>query len=163
MNIFWFFGEFMLSDLSKKQVNGNVVFRIPMRNILMFFIILLIIILIFNFVFFVHRSNLLEVNILIRLLVFYLLNFSLPLFCVWYCGVMEISDVGICLYRVNNLIWNDITEAKKIKIFGLPYIRITKKQGMDWYLPLYFRGPIAITEKLTKSVPPENPLYKIVY
>lgn len=133
-------------------------FRTPMRY--MFFFFFTICCICFLPVFFI--SNNLNANNYFQLSIFFLFNLSLPLFIFWYYGVLSVSSTGISLYRVNNLIWTDVDEAIKIKVFGLPYICIKRKKGMNWYVPLYFKGQIPLSEMLLKTVPTDNPLYHAI-
>ena len=69
---------------------------------------------------------------------FILVIISMPILSIWLISVMTITSNGINLYRVNNLVWADIVEAKASKFIGLPYIHIKRNKGMEWWLPLYF-------------------------
>ena len=74
------------------------------------------------------------------ILIMTFINAALPLVGIWYISVMPISNKGIILYRVNKLVWSDITEASFFSVFGLKHIRLKRKKGMGWSLPLYFVG-----------------------
>ena len=79
----------------------------------------------------------------------------------WGISVMDIGNNGIRLYRVNSLVWSDITNAKKVKFLGLPYILITRRKGMRWWLPLYFLGERPIEDSLKDKSPIGNPIREI--
>ena len=97
-------------------------------------------------------------NIYIAIIIF--LNIFAPLLGVWFISTIRISNEGIVLYRVNKLVWSDIVETYKYNFFGLPYIRIKRKKGMHWWLPLYFIGENTIKEALLKYVPQNNSLHE---
>lgn len=139
-------------------MNNSNLFRIPMRNIFLIFFTLCLIC-IFP-VFFLLKD--LSTKKCLQLLIFFLFNLSLPLLSFWHFGVLSISTEGINLYRVNKLVWADIDEAKNIKIFGLPYVHIKRKKGMNWYVPFYFKGTTSLSEMLLKFVPIDNPLYHVI-
>jgi len=84
----------------------------------------------------------------------------MPILTIWQVSVMSINSKGIKLYRVNKLVWSDITEAKLTSFVGLPYILIKRKKGMKWWLPLYFKGNLTVKDALINNAPKENPIYE---
>ncbi len=86
----------------------------------------------------------------------------MPILGVWLISVMSITPNGIKLYRVNKLVWTDIAEAKLAKFIGLPYIHIKRNKGMEWWLPLYFKGNLTVIDALINNAPKENPIYKVI-
>ncbi|MCL1063505.1 hypothetical protein MK852_15440 [Shewanella benthica] len=89
------------------------------------------------------------------------INAAVPLIGIWYISVMSISNDGIILYRVNKLVWPEITEAESFSIFGLKYIRLKRIKGMNWFLPLYFIGEDKVAGSLVRYVPEGNPLFAV--
>ena len=89
------------------------------------------------------------------------INAALPLIGFWYISTMSISSDGLTLYRINKLVWSEIVDAKATKIFGLKSIRVKRKKGMSWSLPLYFEGPEEVVDVLIRCVPKGNPLYNV--
>jgi hypothetical protein len=72
---------------------------------------------------------------------------------IWIHSVITIDRVGVTLYRVNKLIWSDISSTKCVNFLGLPYLRISRKKGIPFWLPLYFEGPKPIDEVLLAYTP----------
>ncbi len=101
--------------------------------------------------------------ITIELFLFLFVVISIPILGVWLISVMTITSHGIKLYRVNNLVWSDIIEAKPTKFIGLPYIHIKRNKGMEWWLPLYFKGNLTVKNALINNAPKENPIYKAIH
>jgi hypothetical protein len=89
---------------------------------------------------------------------FYLI---MPLFLIWYIGVLSISDEGMILKRVNKLRWEDITEARKSKFLWFDTIYIKRKKGVAWSLPLYLVGQKTMKDALLSHAPKDNPIYKV--
>lgn len=85
---------------------------------------------------------------------------AMPILTIWQVSVISINSKGIQLYRVNKLVWSDITEAKLTSFVGLPYILIKRKKGMKWWLPLYFKGNLTVEDALISNAPKENPIYE---
>ena len=98
--------------------------------------------------------------ITIELFLFLLVVIAIPILSVWQVSVMTINSKGIKLYRVNKLVWSDITDAKQTSFVGLPYILIKRKKGMKWWLPLYFKGNLTVINALINNAPKENPIYE---
>ena len=96
----------------------------------------------------------------IEILLFVSVVIAMPILTIWKVSVMSINSKGINLYRVNKLVWSDITEAKLTSFVGLPYILIKRKKGMKWWLPLYFKGNLTVKDALINSAPKENPIYE---
>ena len=88
---------------------------------------------------------------------------SFPILGIWLISVMTITSNGINLYRINNLVWSDVAEAKVTKFIGLPYIHIKRNKGMEWWLPLYFKGNLTVEDALINNVPKENPIHIAIY
>jgi hypothetical protein len=54
--------------------------------------------------------------------------------------------------------WNDAISAELESIVGLRYLIIKKNRGMNWWIPLYFRGEPSIEAALIESAPDDNPI-----
>ena len=132
-------------------MNTNIYnFHLPWRKTITIFVLLVCVLLIWkSYSFF---------NIYIATII--LLNTFAPLLAVWFISTIRISNEGIVLYRVNKLVWSDIVETYKYNLLGLPHIRIKRKKGMNWSLPLYFIGDNTIKEALLKYVPQSNSLHE---
>ena len=90
-----------------------------------------------------------------------LINLIAPLLGIWFISTIHIHESGITLYRVNKLKWPDITDAYTTKSLGINIIRIKRKKGMPWSLPLYFVGSTTIKEALIKHSPNSSIIYKV--
>ena len=62
------------------------------------------------------------------------------------------------LYLVNRLKWDEIISARQTKFFWLPYILIKRKKGLQWWLPLYFKGGRSIKSAILEKSPQDNPI-----
>ena len=102
-------------------------------------------------------------NTTIELFLFLLMVSSFPILGIWLISVMTITSNGINLYRINNLVWSDVAEAKVTKFIGLPYIHIKRNKGMEWWLPLYFKGNLTVEDALIKKQPKQNPKHIAIY
>lgn len=101
-------------------------------------------------------------EITIELFLFLFIVISMPILFIWLVSVISITSNGIKLYRVNSLVWSDIAEAKITRFIGLPYIHIKRKKGMEWWLPLYFKGNLTVESALINNAPQENPIFKAI-
>ena len=72
---------------------------------------------------------------------------------------MSISNEGITLYRINKLVWSDISTAYKTKSLGFNSIYIKRNKGIPWSIPLYLEGNTSIKDALLEKVPQDNILY----
>ena len=102
-------------------------------------------------------------SITIELFLFLLVVIFTPIIVIYLISVITITSNGINLYRINKLVWADIAEAKLAKFIGLPYLHIKRNKGMEWWLPLYFKGNLTVKNALINNAPKENPIYKAVY
>lgn len=73
------------------------------------------------------------------------------------CTVV-VSSNGIVLYRANKARWQDITAASRVSFFGLPYLKIQRKNGFKWWIPLYLTKPEKFHLALAAKAPVGNPL-----
>ena len=71
---------------------------------------------------------------------------------------LEITPAGMRLYRVNYADWEDFTSARVRRILILPYLHLTRRTGMSWWVPLYFVGPEPIRAALLRYAPEDNPV-----
>ncbi len=72
--------------------------------------------------------------------------------------VLDVHPEGLRLYHVNRLVWSDIRSARTRRVLFLPYLVLQRKRGMQWWVPLYFTGPVDLREALRQAVPPEHPI-----
>jgi len=98
---------------------------------------------------------------MIPTLVVVTINIIISLVGVWYISKLVISDEGIVLYRANKLVWNDVVYACITKFLGIKSIKIKRRKGLTWYLPLYMVGEIPIREAIINHAPENNALYKV--
>lgn len=54
--------------------------------------------------------------------------------------------------------WGEVIGAKLGNIIGLRYLILTRKKGMDWWLPLYFKGEKSIQSTLIDLAPSNSPI-----
>ena len=73
------------------------------------------------------------------------------------CTVVVTRD-GIELYRINKAQWDDVTGATRTSFLGLPYLKVQRKKGVEWRIPLYLRKPEEFRQALGKKAPVGNPL-----
>lgn len=100
-------------------------------------------------------------NVPIDTMLFIALNVAVILAGIWNTGVMTIDQNGVVLYRINKLAWSDMSSAKRVKFLGLPYIRVGRKKGLPFWLPLYFKGQRPIEEALLDCAPASNVLNQL--
>jgi len=130
--------------------NSEATFHLPWRRRITILIIVMWLPIIFTF------NELLSALALIMLI-----NISLPIIGIWYVFTVTVNSSGIVLNKVNKLLWSDVISARKVKVLGLNHIRIKRKQGMPWLLPLFFIGENKIEIALLNNAPVNNPLYKV--
>jgi hypothetical protein len=71
---------------------------------------------------------------------------------------LEISPAGLRLYHVNSAMWDDITAARPRRVLFLPYLHLTRRRGMSWWVPLYFVGPEPVAAALARYAPEGHPV-----
>jgi len=71
---------------------------------------------------------------------------------------IHVKDDGIRMYYFNKLKWEQVLFAERRVILGLPYIYITRSNGGNWWLPLYFKGARNIREAIREKAPVANPV-----
>jgi hypothetical protein len=76
----------------------------------------------------------------------------------WYFGVVEVGAEGLRLYRINRLPFSEAIGARSIRLFGLPYLCISRTSGLPWLVPLYVTGPRPILLSLRSAVPASSQL-----
>ena len=94
----------------------------------------------------------------VTLLLSLAVQFVLALVMLLFMSIVTVSDDGIVLYRVNRLPWTQVVAARRVSVFGLPYLLITRHRGYRWWLPLYFNGDRSIEEALVEKAPIGNPI-----
>lgn len=73
------------------------------------------------------------------------------------CTVVVSRD-GIMLNRANKAQWQDVTGAKRVSFFGLPYLKVERRKGFKLWIPLYLRKPKEFRLALAAKAPVGNPL-----
>ena len=76
----------------------------------------------------------------------------------YFLCTVQVGRDGIVLYRVNRAQWQDITEATRVSFFGLPYLKVQRKKGVRWRIPLYLRKSEEFRRALVAKAPVGNPL-----
>jgi len=79
----------------------------------------------------------------------------------WFVTTLEIDNDGIRLYRVNVMKWDEVVSAKKVNLLGLKYLRVARRKGMKWSIPLYLNGPQPINAALKEKCPAGNPIHQL--
>ena len=90
-----------------------------------------------------------------------LINIALPIVGMWHVFTVTIDSNGVVLNRVNKLLWSDVVNVRKVKALGLNHIRVKRKKGKPWLVPLFFIGKEPIEVALLKNAPENNPLHKL--
>jgi len=93
----------------------------------------------------------------------YLIIFHITILCifilaVWLLFVIDIVDEGIRLYRVSLVRWEDILDARPIRLIGLRYIRISRKKGLPYWLPLNVNRQEDLEAEILHVAPAGNPI-----
>jgi len=93
----------------------------------------------------------------------YIIIFHVALLCVflliaWWFFVIDVIDEGIRLYRISLIRWEDILDAKPIRLLGLPNIRIFRKKGLPYWLPLYVSRQADLEAEILRAAPAGNPI-----
>ena len=87
------------------------------------------------------------------------LLFTLPFISLaLIASVFEITPSGVKLYRINQMQWNEVKDAKVVSLLGLRYLLVKRRQGMDFWIPLYFRGNTLVENAFRENTPSENPI-----
>ena len=76
----------------------------------------------------------------------------------YFLCTVQVGPDGIVLYRVNTAQWQDIAAATRVSFFGLPYLKVQRKKGIRWRIPLYLRKPEDFRRALVAKAPVGNPL-----
>jgi hypothetical protein len=71
----------------------------------------------------------------------------------WFFGTVEVGPIGFTLYRINRANWNELTRVKSVSILGLPYLRVWRRAGLPWFVPLYVSGPRPLVQSLAAWAP----------
>jgi hypothetical protein len=72
--------------------------------------------------------------------------------------VVDISDWGLVLYRVNRVPWAEVVTAERSRVLGLNYLKLGLQSGRVWWLPLFFRGDGAMVAALQRFAPDGHPV-----
>ena len=73
-------------------------------------------------------------------------------------ATVTVTSQGIQLYRINRLSWSDVQAVKARSVLGLPYLHVTRTEGMSWWLPLYLRNEQGFYASVIENAPASNPL-----
>ena len=77
----------------------------------------------------------------------------------WYLFVVQIGPQGIALNRMYRVRWAEITKAKELSFFGLPYLRLWRVSGFfPLWVPLYVRRSHHLISCLQAWCPSDNPI-----
>jgi hypothetical protein len=79
----------------------------------------------------------------------------------WLTTTLEIDNEGIRLYRINVMKWDEAVNAKRVNLWGLKYLKVTRHKGMDWWIPLYLKGHQPIEDALKEKCPAGNPILQL--
>ena len=82
----------------------------------------------------------------------------LSLLYVRFVSVVDIGPDGVRLYRINMLRWIDVAGAEAKNILWLKYIRVKRHKGINYWIPLYFKGQTDIRNALKEHAPTDNPI-----
>jgi hypothetical protein len=137
--------------------SNSTIFHLPFRKSLSAFLIA-----IWLPIFLVVPDDyLFSINFMGPVLVIVIVNILISLIGVWYISKLVISDEGMILYKVNKVAWDDVINACSTKFLGIKSIKIKRRKGLTWYLPLYMVGETTIKEALINHAPQNNTLYKV--
>lgn len=100
-------------------------------------------------------------NLSLDTLLFVALNVALVLAGIWSISVIEIDQKGIVLYRVNKLVWSEVSNAKRVNFLGLPHLKVVREKGFPFWIPLYFKGRRPIEETLLSCAPVDSVLKQV--
>ena len=76
--------------------------------------------------------------------------------------IVEINSEGIRLYRINMLRWDDVDSASVRNLVGLRYLLVKRRKGVNYWIPLYFKGDIRIEDAIRENAPTDNPLVSCI-
>ncbi len=88
----------------------------------------------------------------------WLLQIGLVVVVVRVGGVVAIDDEGLVLARIWRLPWSRVVDARRVSVLGLPYLRVKRRKGLRWSVPLYYLGARSIEEALAARAPESSPL-----
>ncbi|MEQ9547260.1 MAG: hypothetical protein RIK85_14735 [Marinobacter sp.] len=72
---------------------------------------------------------------------------------VFICQIV-LSEKGMT-YNRNKLEWSEISSLKRTRFLGLPYLKVQRRKGMGWWVPLYYVGKTSFEKTLTSYLPAE--------
>ncbi len=137
--------------------SNSEIFHLPFRKSLSVFLIA-----IWTPIFFVVPDGyLFSINVMVPILVIVIINILISLVGVWHISKLVISDDGMILYKINKVAWDDVLDAYVTKFLGIKSIKIKRRKGLTWYLPLYMVGKTTIGESIINYAPKNNVLYKV--
>ena len=73
-------------------------------------------------------------------------------------AVLQVRPDGLVLYRVNRVRWEEISGAQLRGIMRLPHLVLQRRQGTQWWVPLYFHGPVDLRTLLREAAPEGSPI-----
>ena len=73
-------------------------------------------------------------------------------------AVLQVRPDGLVLYWVNRVRWEEISGAQLRGIMRLPHLVLPRRQGTQWWVPLYFHGPVDLRTFLREAAPEGSPI-----
>lgn len=95
-----------------------------------------------------------------------MMGFFVPFMIAWalvplwarFMSVLQIGPDGLVLYRVNRLVWSDVVSVRQRRFLGLSHLVLHRRRGGAWWVPLYFHGPLPVSDALRDAAPEGNPI-----
>jgi len=72
---------------------------------------------------------------------------------VFICQIV-LSEKGMT-YNWNKLEWSEISSLKRKRFLGLPYLKVQRRKGVGWWVPLYYVGKTDFEKTLISYLPAE--------
>jgi len=72
---------------------------------------------------------------------------------VFICQIV-LSEKGMT-YNRNKLEWSEISSVKRTRFLGLPYLKVQRRTGVGWWVPLYYVGKTGFEKTLISYLPAE--------
>ena len=74
---------------------------------------------------------------------------------------VQLRPDGIKLFSLWWLPWTDVVAARYTSLLGLQSLRIKRRHGFSWSIPLYFVGDCDLGDSIVRAAPPGNPLRSV--
>ncbi len=72
----------------------------------------------------------------------------------WHFGVVQVSELGITLYRTTKIEWSGVSRLKTRCFLGLPYLLVWRQWPWPEFVPLYTLGDESIVSAFVRYAPP---------